>query len=53
MIQITKQEAKMIRKHMPHVHIKSTVHKAYAEESPQLMRFLRKGAYSKDVKRCA
>lgn len=50
MIEISKKEAKMIREHMPHVHIKTTVHKSYAEESPQLLRFLRRGVYSKDVK---
>lgn len=53
MIEVTKQEAKMIRKYLPHIHIKTTVHKAFAEEAPELMKFLRKGIYSKEVARGA
>lgn len=53
MIQVSKAEAKIIRKHLPHVHMKSTVHKCFAEETPELMRFLRTGHIGKDVKKRA
>lgn len=53
MIQVSKEEAKIIRKYLPNVHMKSTVHKCFAEEAPELLRFLRTGKIDKEVKRRA
>lgn len=53
MVQISKEEAKMVRTYMPDVHMKRTVHKYYAESSPALLRLLRTGSPGKDVKRSA
>ena len=49
MIQVTKEQAKMIRKHYPSVHIKRTTNKAYAEEHPGVIAMLKRGYFSKDV----
>lgn len=49
MIQLSKEEARIVRKRFPHIHMKTTVHKVYAEENPQLLRFLGRGAARKDV----
>lgn len=40
MIQISKDEAKLIRKQMPSVPLKRTVHKYYVEERPAVMKLL-------------
>lgn len=40
MIQISKDEAKLIRKQMPSVPLKRTVHKYYVEERPAIMKLL-------------
>lgn len=42
MIQITKQEAEMLRKAFPDLSIKRTVSKYYIEESFRVTNFLRK-----------
>lgn len=49
MIQISKDEARMIRKQFPNIHMKRTVNKYYAEERPQLLQFLKRST-GKDVK---
>lgn len=50
MIQISKSEARMVRKMFPNIHMKRTVNKYYAEERPQLLQFLKR-PIGKDVKR--
>lgn len=40
MIRITKDEAKMIRKYFPYVHIHRTTHKYYMNENPKAVKFL-------------
>lgn len=51
MIQISKEEAKMIRSKFPHVPIKRTVHKYYAEEHPAVMKLLGRIQQRKGVSR--
>lgn len=41
MVNITKEEAKLIRKYFPYVHIKRTVHKYYMEEHRKAVDFLK------------
>lgn len=41
MIRITKDEAKMVRKYFPYVHIHRTTHKYYMNENDRAVRFLR------------
>lgn len=49
MIQISKAEARMVRKYLPNLHMKRTVNKYYAEEHPQLLKLLGYATH-KDVK---
>ena len=51
MIQISKDEARLIRNKMPDVPIKRTVHKYYAEERPAVMKLLGRTQQRKEVKR--
>ena len=51
MIQISKNEAKLIRENMPDVPLKRTVNKYYAEERPAVMKLLGRLHPTKDVKR--
>lgn len=51
MIQISKDEAKLIRNKMPGVPIKRTVHKYYAEERPAVMKLLGRTPQRKEVRR--
>ena len=53
MIQISKDEAKLIRKKMPNMPLKRTVHKYYAEERPALLRFLGRAPQRKEVRQIA
>lgn len=46
MIQISKDEAQMIRKQLPHISIKKTVHKYYVEENPLVISMIRKPSCS-------
>lgn len=41
MISINKDEAKLIRKYFPYVHIRRTIHKYYMEENRKAMEFLK------------
>lgn len=41
MIVINKEEAKLIRKYFPYVHIQRTVHKYYMEENTRAINFLK------------
>lgn len=51
MIQISKDDAKLIREKMPNVPIKRTVHKYYTEEHPMVMKLLGRSQQRKDVRR--
>lgn len=53
MIQISKDEAKLIRKKMPNMPLKRTVHKYYAEERPAIMRLLGRAPQRKEVRQFA
>lgn len=53
MIQISKEEAKLIREDMPDVPLKRTVHKYYVEERPAVMRLIGRMPQSKEVRRFA
>lgn len=50
MIQISKDEAKLIRNKMPGVPIKRTVNKYYIEERPVVMRLLGRAQQRKEVR---
>lgn len=50
MIQISKDEAKLIRNKMPGVPIKRTVNKYYIEERPVVMRLLGRTQQRKEVR---
>lgn len=41
MINITKEETKLIRKYFPYVHIRRTTHKYYMEENRKAVEFLK------------
>lgn len=41
MTNITKEEARLVRKYFPYVHIRRTTHKYYMEENRRAMNFLR------------
>lgn len=41
MVSINKDEAKLIRKYFPYVHIRRTIHKYYMEENRKAMEFLK------------
>lgn len=49
MIQISKNEANIIRKQFPGVSIKKTVHKYYVEENPLVISAIRRLSGSKGV----
>lgn len=49
MIQISKDEARMLRQHFPGVAIKRTVNKYYIEERPRVLEFLKRVAAMKVV----
>lgn len=51
MIQISKDEAKLIRSKMPDMPIKRTVHKYYAEERSAVMKLLGRTPQRKEVRR--
>ena len=51
MIQISKDEAKLIRNKMSDVPIKRTVHKYYAEERPDVVKLLGRVQPRKEVRR--
>lgn len=53
MIQVSKDEAKLIRENMPGVPLKRTVHKYYAEESPVVMRLIGRAPQRKEVRQFA
>lgn len=53
MIQISKDEAKLIRKKMPTIPIRRTVHKYYAEERPAVMKLLGRSPQRKEVRQFA
>lgn len=42
MVQISKEQAKLVRKAFPGIHIHRTVHKFYVEENGRLMQYLKK-----------
>lgn len=44
MIQITKEEAKLIRENIPGVHIKRTTNKWYTEERPIVLKLIGRSA---------
>lgn len=48
MINITKEETKLIRKYFPYVHIRRTVHKYYMEENRKAVEFLKNISQKKD-----
>ena len=52
MIQISKDEARVVRKYFPKLHMRRTANKFYAEESAALLKLLGRGGERKDVK-CA
>ena len=41
MISISKEEAKLIRKYFPYVHVRRTMHKYYMEEGKKAINFLK------------
>lgn len=41
MVNINKDEAKLIRKYFPYVHIRRTMHKYYMEENKKAITFLK------------
>lgn len=43
MVQISKEEAAILRKAMPRIHIKRTVNHYYVEDRPELARILKRG----------
>lgn len=49
MIQISKNEARLIREAFPALHIKRTVNRYYIEERPQVLAFLKRISHSKAV----
>lgn len=51
MIQISKDEAKLIRSKMSGVHLKRTVNKYYAEERPAVLKLLGRVPQRKEVRR--
>lgn len=53
MIQISKDEAKLIRKQLPNVPLKRTVHKYYVEESPIVLTLIGRAPRHKDVRHFA
>lgn len=48
MVNISKAEAKLVRKYFPYVHIKRTVHRYYMEENRKAMEFLKNYNTSKE-----
>lgn len=40
LINISQEQAALVRKRFPNVHVRRTVHKYYMEENPRAMRFL-------------
>lgn len=50
MIQVSKEEAKVVRRYFPEVAMKRTVNKYYIEERPKVIDFLKNRATAKDVK---
>lgn len=50
MIQISKDEARIVRKYFPKLHMRRTANKYYAEESTALLKLLSRGGERKDVK---
>lgn len=53
MIQVSKEEAKLIREKIPNAPLKRTVHKYYAEEQPAILRLIGHAPQHKEVKRFA
>lgn len=53
MIQISKDEARLIREKMPNAPLKRTVHKYYAEEQPAIMRLIGRAPQRKEVRKFA
>lgn len=41
MVSITRQEAELVRKYFPYVHIRRTTHKYYMEENRKAVEFLK------------
>ena len=41
MIQVSKEEMKLLRKRFPWIHATRTVHKYYVEESPKVLAFMK------------
>ena len=41
MVNITKEEVKLMRKFFPHIHIRRTIHKYYMEENRRAVEFLK------------
>lgn len=53
MIQISKSEAKLVRKLFPGVPIKRTVHKFYTEERPSILKALGRVRQAGPVRLCS
>ena len=51
MIQISREEARIVRKNLPQLHMMRTVNKYYVEENPALVKLLGMDKARKDVKR--